>query len=263
MHPYFSPPTPHLFGHRGASGEAPENTLTAFERAWAEGVPFLEMDCHATRDGEVVVLHDALLDRTTDGSGPVAQLTCAELERLDAGYRFTADGGATFPYRGGGIRVPRLAEVLEALPEARVNLEVKQREPAIEERVIALVRELGAAERVLLAAEDDTVLERIRALRPETAIGMSRGDVIEFFQAVLEGRADAYRPRGQALQIPASFGGRPLVDPRVLESARRVGLRVHVWTINDPDEMRSLLEAGVDGVMSDFPARLLEVARKL
>src|SRR5687768_4901748 len=118
MHPYFDRAKPHLFGHRGASGERPENTLPAFERALAQGVSYLEMDCHATRDGEIVVLHDAELERTTDGEGVVSEHSYAELERLDAGYRFTPDGRA-FPFRGAGIRIPRLVEVLTAYPQAR------------------------------------------------------------------------------------------------------------------------------------------------
>ena len=118
MHPFFDTPRPHLFAHRGASAEAPENTLPAFARAVEHGVPFLELDCHATRDGEIVVLHDAELERTTDGEGPVSARSFAELERIDAGFRFSPDG-RSFPFRGRGLRVPRFAVVLEAFPGAR------------------------------------------------------------------------------------------------------------------------------------------------
>ena len=262
MHPYFSVATPHLFGHRGASGEAPENTLPAFERAWQAGVPYLEMDCHATRDSEIVVMHDATLERTTDGTGPLKEQTMEALERLDAGYRFSTDG-ERFPFRGKAVRVPRLLDVLTAFPEARINLEIKQADPPITERVVRLLRRADAIERVLLAAEDDGIMADIRAAKPGTAIGMSRGDVVELFQAALEERLETYRPPGHALQIPPSFMGDPLITPANLALARRVGLRVHVWTINDPAEMRALLRAGVDGVMSDFPARLVAAARDL
>jgi glycerophosphoryl diester phosphodiesterase len=262
VHPYFSVPTPHLFAHRGASGEAPENTLPAFSRAWDLGARFLEMDCHATRDGEVVVLHDATLERTTDGAGPVRELTFGELERLDAGHRFSPDG-RSFPFRGRGVRVPRLAEVLARFPDAHINLEVKQADPAIAAQVLRLIRDAGAESRVLLAAEEGEIMAQIRALEPKTAIGMSREDILELFRAALEDRLDAYRAPGHALQIPTDFMGDPLVTPTNLALARRFGLAVHVWTINDRDEMRDLLRAGVDGVMSDFPGRLLEVARDL
>jgi glycerophosphoryl diester phosphodiesterase len=259
MHPYFDRPTPHLFGHRGASGERPENTMAAFERALAQGVPYLEMDCHATRDGEIVVLHDAELERTTDGEGLVSERSYAELEGLDAGHRFSADG-RTFPFRGAGLRVPRLAEVLAAFPDARINLEVKQAEPPIAEEVVRLVRRARAEKRTLLAAEHEPVLAKLRALDPGTAIGSSTDDVLDFVRATIEGRLASFAPRGQALQIPPDAFGRPLVTRELLDAAHSLGLFVHVWTINEPDEMGRLLALGVDGVMSDFPARLVAVA---
>lgn len=118
VHPYLEPPRPRLFAHRGASEQAPENTLAAFERAVALGASYLETDARLTRDGEVVLLHDADVERTTDGSGRIDELDLAELRRLDAGHRFSPDGGRSFPFRGSGVRVPRLAELLETLPVA-------------------------------------------------------------------------------------------------------------------------------------------------
>jgi glycerophosphoryl diester phosphodiesterase len=262
MHPYFDLPTPHLFGHRGASGEAPENTRIAFELAWRQGVPYLEMDCHATRDGEIVILHDATIDRTTEESGPVRDRSFAELERLDAGYRFSPAGEGGFPYRGQGIRIPRLASVLEWFPEARINLEVKAPGTDVADAVVQIVRQAGAEQRMLLAAEEDETLEHLRKLDPGTAIGSARGDVIAFFQAVRDGAIDRHEPNGQALQIPPTFMGEDLVTAEAIEAAHRLGLRLHVWTINDADEMTRLFARGVDGLMSDYPARLVRVARE-
>ena len=262
MHPYFDSPTPHLFGHRGASAKAPENTLVAFERAWACGVPYLETDCHPTRDGEIVILHDPAVDRTTDGSGPARELRFSEVQRLDAGFRFTPDGGRTFPYRGQGIHIPRLVEVLEHFPEARINLEVKAEDPEAAEEVLRIVRQTGAAPRMLLAAEKDGVLEHIRKLDPGTAIGSSLGDVVAFFQAFREGEIEGHTPRGQALQIPPRFMGQDLVTPESVEAAHRLDLRIHVWTVNEPEEMVRLLRCGVDGLMSDDPETLVRVARE-
>jgi len=260
MHPYFDIPGPHLFGHRGASGEAPENTLLAFARALAHGVPYLEMDCHATRDGEIVVLHDAELARTTDGEGVVSDLSYAELERLDAGHRFTLDG-QTFPFRGAGVRVPRFTEVLEAFPQARVNLEVKQAEPAIAHEVVRVVRRANAAQRVLLASAEEPILAELVALAPGTALGSSTADVIEFVKAAAEGRLEGFRPRGHALQLPPEAFGRPLVTHELVRAAHALGLFVHVWTINEADEMKRLLALGVDGLMSDLPGLLVATAR--
>jgi glycerophosphoryl diester phosphodiesterase len=262
MHPYFDTPTPHLFAHRGASAHAPENTLVAFEQGHAAGVPYLEMDCHATRDGEIVVLHDATLDRTTDGAGPVGALPFSEVLRLDAGYRFTPDGGRTFPYRGTGARIPRLVEVLERFPQTRVNLEIKPEDRQVAEEVIRIVRRVRAEARMLLASEKAATLEHVRKLDAGTAIGSSLGDIVAFFQALRDGTLARHTPRGQALQIPPSFMGEDLVAPESVQAAHGLGLRVHVWTINDPAEMARLLGCGVDGLMSDDPALLVRVARE-
>jgi glycerophosphoryl diester phosphodiesterase len=262
VHPYFEGARPRLFGHRGASGEAPENTLPSFDLAWRQGVRFLETDCHATRDGEIVVFHDATLERTTDGRGRLRDLSFEELQRLDAGFRFTPDG-ESFPYRGKGVRVPRLADVLAAFPDARVNLEVKEASAPVAARVLEVIRAARAEERVLLAADEPEILDRIRALEPRTALGSSREDVIAFYLALGEGRIESHRPRGHALQIPPSFLGRDLVTRESIAAAHALGLEIHVWTINGPGEMRALLEVGADGLMSDFPARLVSVARKL
>jgi len=261
MHPYFDTPRPHLFGHRGASAEAPENTVPAFTRALEHGVPYLELDCHATRDGEIVVLHDAELARTTDGHGPVAELTFAELERLDAGYHWSRDG-RTFPFRGRGVRVPRFAEVLQAFPGVNLNLEVKQADPPIAEAVVKLVRRANASRRVLLASADEPILAAIVALDPGTALGSSTLDVVEFVKAAAEARLQTFVPRGHALQIPPDAFGRPLVTRELVQAAHTLGLFVHVWTINEAPEMRRLLELGVDGLMSDDPALLVATSRR-
>ena len=261
MHPYFDIVRPHLFGHRGASAEAPENTLVAFARALEHGVPYLELDCHATRDGEIVVLHDAELARTTGLDALVSELSFAELERLDAGYRFTRDGH-TFPFRGKGVRVPCFSEVLSAFPGTRLNLEVKQAEPAIAAQVVRLVRSANASARVLLASAEEPILAEIVKLDPGTALGSSTVDVIEFVKAAAESRLESFVPRGHALQIPPDAFGRPLVTAELIAAAHALGLFVHVWTINEPDEMRRLLALGVDGIMSDLPGLAVTAAAK-
>ena len=261
MHPFLALDRPHLFGHRGASGEAPENTLVSFERARAAGVPYLETDCHATSDGVIVLQHDETLDRTTDGEGPVREHSYAELEQLDAGYRFTPDGGATFPFRGTGIRILRLSELISAFPGARVNLEIKAGEQDTVDEVIRLIRSATAERRFLLVAEADAIMARIRSACPGTALGTSRGGVLEFFAALGEGRIAELAAPGDALQIPPAAFGQELVTPESIEAAHSLSMQVHVWTINDPAEMRRLLALGVDGLMSDYPEKLVREAR--
>lgn len=256
---YLDGPRPRLFAHRGGSALAPENTIEAFRAGLEAGVDRLEMDVHATRDGHVVVIHDATVDRTTDGSGEVRTLSLAELQALDAGARFVdASGEATF--RGRGVVVPTLAAVLEAFPGVPLNIEIKQDDPPLEEAVLEVLDRFAARGRVLLAAEEASIMARIRAAAPGVLTSFSAADVLEFVTAWHGGRMAEYRAPGVALQIPPSFGDVALVTAESVELAHRLGLEVHVWTIDDPGEMAALLDLGVDALMTDVPpiaARLL------
>jgi glycerophosphoryl diester phosphodiesterase len=257
-HPFLALPRPIVFGHRGASGEAPENTEIAFARALAQGAAILETDVHLSRDGEVVVAHDADVSRTTNGTGSIAALTFAELAALDAGHRFSPDDGASHPYRGRGIRMPSLREVFCAFPGVRFNIELKSGDPRLVAAVVRLVAEHERADVTLLAAAEAPTLAAVRAQLARdgvaAALGASTEDVLGFVRAAL-GQGPV--PKGPAaLQIPPSFAGRPLVTPQLVEFAHAEGVQVHVWTINDVDEMERLLALDVDGIMSDFPGRL-------
>lgn len=258
MHPYFDVPTPTVIGHRGASGELPENTLPAFERAVAQGAVILESDLHRTRDGALVLFHDDLLERTTDGHGRIADHTLAELRRLDAGARFDPAGDGSFPQRGRGIRIPTLEELLAAFPDRHLNLEIKAHDAALIADTVAMVRKAGREEQVLLAAAEDPIMHDLRAhvaaVGARTAIGASAGDVLAFVRSALDGAPPP--PGPMALQVPPGFGGRALVTPAFVAHAHAHGLVVHVWTINEPAEIHRLLDLGVDGIMSDFPARV-------
>src|SRR5712691_1124701 len=177
---FFAGPKPRLFAHRGASGEAPENTMAAFRRAVEVGVTYVELDVHATRDGQVVVIHDEALERTTNGQGKVREHSLAELQQLDAGYWFSADGGQQFPFRAAGVRIPTLAEVLRGSPTLRFTVEIKQTESPIEELVIAVMRDCSRAEDVILASEHDRVITRVRDLAPDIATSFAAGEVADF-----------------------------------------------------------------------------------
>jgi glycerophosphoryl diester phosphodiesterase len=259
---YFAPPRPRVFGHRGACGVAPENTLPSFALAAALGAGYLELDVHATRDGEIVVLHDADLDRTTNGSGAVCAHDWQQIAALDAGWHFTQDG-RTFPYRGQGVRIPRLSEVLAAYPAVPLNIEIKQGEPAIVEAVLDVLRAGDALDRTLLAAEHDDIMQAIRtAVGDRIATGMSVGDVLSFFDRLSRDDWQGYTPPGRALQVPPEHGGVEIVTPAFVAAAHRVGLEVHVWTINDATEIERLLALGVDGLMSDLPGLIVTALAK-
>jgi len=251
-----------ILAHRGASARAPENTLEAFRLAVEEGAGGLELDVHATRDGEIVVIHDATVDRTTDGSGAVAGMTLEELRRLDAGYRFSPDGGRTFPYRGRGTRIPTLAEVYEEFPDVRVNADIKETRAGTEEVVLRVIRRAAAEVRTLVASNDHAVVRRFRrasGCRIRTAA--SRREIAAFYLMSCSRLEALGRPAYDALQVPVEHKGLTLVTPRFLGAAHSRDVRVDVWTINDAAEMRRLLDLGVDGVMTDRPgvlASLLE-----
>lgn len=245
--------------HRGGAGLWPENTLYAFEHAAALGVDVIETDVRVTKDGELVVIHDEGLERTTDGVGRVGSLTLAELKRLDAAYRFSTDGGRSFPLRGSGVSVPTLREVFEALPHMRFNIEPKQAAPPLAAPLCRLIREYGMTDRVLIASFSATTLAEFRRECPEVATSAATGEVASFFTLQGAGLAASYSPAMQALQVPEHAGALHVLTRDFVEAAHGRNLRVHAWTVNAEGDMRRLIEIGVDGIMTDYPDRLLKV----
>ncbi len=219
----------------------------------ADGAERLELDVHATADGHVVVLHDATLDRTTDGTGPVRHRTLAEVRALDAGCRFTAPDGS-HPWRGRGVRVPTLDELLAAHPGVPLNIEVKQDAPAIEQAVLAALDRHGARERTLLAAEHASIMTRIRAAAPDVLTSCSAAEATDFVFRLRDGRLEGWSCPAVALQVPPTYADVAIVTAESVAAAHRLGLEVHVWTVNDPAEMEALLDLGVDGLMTDLPS---------
>lgn len=252
--------SPIAFAHRGGAALWPENTLAAFEGAVALGYRYIETDVHMTRDGKIVCFHDATLERTTNGRGRICELDYRELSRLDAGHNFTPDGG-TFPFRGQGLRVPTLEEALALHPDLRLNIEIKQSSPAMEQALWEEIDRLDAHERLLVAAAHDPIVHRFRALRPRRAMPTSPGyrGVLRFWLGVRTGLSRFDRYGFDALQVPAAHRGLTVVDRAFVDAAHEHGLHVHVWTIDEPEEMHRLLDLGVDGLMTDRPDVLKEV----
>lgn len=260
-HPFFDAPTPLVLGHRGCAGEAPENTLLSFERALAQGADILESDVQYTRDAVPVLLHDDDVIRTTDAAGAIRDFDSSELARLDAGYRFSPAPGRSFPFRGAGLRIPTLSEALLRFPHARFNLELKAAEPALIAATLNAVEAAHAAPRVLLTAGENAVMDLLRgalaARGTRVAEGACVADILELVASVREGRAP--RSRAMAYQVPAEFAGEPIVTRELVAHAHAYGAQLHVWTINDADEMERLLALGVDGIVTDFPGRLFQL----
>lgn len=240
---------PLLIGHRGAAGLVPENTIASFRDAverW--GVDMIELDVHASADGRCVVIHDDTVDRTTDGSGRVAAMSVDQLRALDVGYRFRGPGG-DHPFRGAGLTIPTIEEVLETFPDTPLTAEVKA--GAAQRPLFEALRRFGAADRVVVAGMDH---------RDRTMFGDYRGarsgstrDVRWFYGLHRLFASRLWRRSVDVFQVPERHGTSRLVTPRFVRDAARHGLPVHVWTVNDPDIMARLLDWGVDGIITDRP----------
>ena len=246
---------PLLVAHRGGSKLAPENTLAAFRQAihrWRADM--LEMDVRLTRDGEVVVIHDETVDRTTDGTGTVASLTYAEVASLDGGYRFR-DPEGSYSFRGLGVSVPRFEDVLLDLPGVRLNVEAK--EPQVASPLVDIIRRHGEENRVLVAAEFESNRRSVRAYPGPW--GASRTHVFWFWALHRLPKGGGYVPQADILQVPEVWNGLRIVTPRFIRAAHERNLPVQVWTVDDPADMQRLLSWGVDGIQTDRPDLLARV----
>jgi glycerophosphoryl diester phosphodiesterase len=245
---------PTNFAHRGASSRVPENTLEAFRLAVLSGAGGLELDVHMTSDGRIVVIHDDSVDRTTEGTGLVRRMTLHEVQSFDAGYRFTLDGGTTYPYWGRGVRVPELREVLREFPGYTVNIDIKEEQPGVEATLLETIKDAGAGDRVLVVSEMPAVVERVRELSGSSiSTGASRQEIRDFYRLSRLRLEFLVRPPYDALQVPVEYGGREVVTPRFVKAAHNRGVRVDVWTIDEPEEMRRLLDLGADVIMTNRP----------
>ena len=253
MNPLFDLDARPVIAHRGASGLAPENTLPAFELAVRQGADALELDVRLTRDGAAVVIHDATLERTTDRSGPVLAHTLAELRMADAGARFTPDRGRTFPFRGTGVRIPTLAEVLWALPKVPVLVEVK--EPEVQDAVRRVLLQEDAAGRCVPASELGSALQAFR--EPPFACGACASDIAQLYRAVMF-RRQLPQPGYRPLSVPRHHRGLPVPTRRFVAAARSLGCPVHVWTVNDAATARRLWARGVAGIVTNVPQVILD-----
>jgi glycerophosphoryl diester phosphodiesterase len=246
-------------------GRAPENTLPSFRKAVEDGAEALELDVHQSADGAIVIIHDDTVDRTTSGRGEIRSLSLKDLKSLDAGYRLTLDGGKSFPWRGLGIEIPTLEEFFLSFPDSKAIVEIKQSPDPFVTAVIDTVCSLGREDRVILACEDDRIMalvrDELRSRGLQIATGFSFGEVAAFIHCVRAGRISSFTPAGQAFQIPSKYGDSTLVDRQSVDAAHALGLEIYVWTVNEPEEMRRLLELDVDGLITDYPDRLVRILR--
>jgi len=248
---------PLVMAHQGGKGLRPDNTLSAFEHAVAMGVDVLEMDIHTTADGVPVVMHDDTVDGTTNGTGPIHSFTLAELKELDAGYNWTSDDGQTYPYRGQGITVPTMEEVFAAFPGMPMNIEIKQAEPSMVPTFCQLIRDYGRTDQVLVASFHEETMAEFREECPEVATSTGKSEVIVLFATSKVLVEAAWSPPASAAQVPEYEGSLHVITPRFIDAAHHRGLEVHAWTINDEADMQRMIDLGVDGIITDYPDRLL------
>lgn len=228
-----------IIAHRGASGELPENTLPAFAAALEAGADMCELDVQLSRDGAAVVIHDDTVERTTNGTGAVSTMTLAEIRNLDAGVKF----GAAFA----GTRIPTLDEVL-TLAHGRCALNIELKSPGVEREVCRLVRAHGRFNDTIVSSFDWNLLAAVRRLEPSLALGVLAETQIEpMFEAALRLHAVSVNPRFDT------------VTPSMVERAHHAGLKLLVWTVDAIMDIKRLIALGVDGIMTNYPARMAEI----
>lgn len=257
-----------VVAHRGGLIERPDSTVAAFDHAVAVGATWLELDVHLSADGIAVVIHDDTVDRTTNGTGAVSDLTLDELRLLDAGYRWPEDMAPAERrfaaahqepvWRGQGLGILTLDEFLARYTRHRLMIEIK---PPGDDVVAAVLNDIsrhGRERSVLIASFDQDTLDKVRRLAPEIATVASAGEARLFLAFASLGLARFWPRRADALAIPPSLGERRLLTPRVVRAARSIGLPVYVWTINDAETWDQLIDKGVDGILTDRPQALTE-----
>ena len=261
------------YAHQGGAWESPSSTLHTIEQALAAGATGIELDVHATADGELVVCHDATVDRTTDASGTIASFTLAELRGLDFSYWWVPGADVTpgrpaaeYPFRGRApadtsFGIATLREVLERFPGVVLNLDIKQTAPVVpayEEALALLLAEFGRVDDVIVASFLDSATDAFRRCAPAVPTSAGTAATAEAWRAVQGGHEMPDIP-AVAYQVPERQGDLVVVDERFVEAAHRSGKAVHVWTVNDTESMERLLGLGVDGIISDVPTTLCGV----
>lgn len=261
-HPFFAnfDTYPLVFAHADDTGQGlwPGNTMPFFRGVSELDVDVLELDVHMTKDGHIVLMHDDTVDRTTNGTGKITDLTLKEIKSLEVAGDWSPDGGATYPYRGQGLRVPTLAEVFYLFPDIPMNIEIKQTDPAMAVPFCVMLRNFKMTEKVLVPSFSDQAMADFRAVCPEVATAGSSSEVRSFVLLNFAFLSNLLSPAYQAFQVPEKSSEIPVVNPRFVDAAHGRNLQIHVWTVNHEEDMQRFIEMGVDGIMTDRPDLLLQ-----
>lgn len=240
-----------VLAHRGAPKDFPENTISSFKKAVELGADVLEADIHFTKDKKFAVIHDDTLERTTDGTGKAADYTLDELKKFDAGYRFSSDKGKLFPYRGAGMTIPSLEELLIEFPVERFNIDLKSKNPEQIKYYADIIKKFNAEKRILTASKHTSLLKKIRRIFPDMATSLGLREIVYLLILSKLGLERIYNIEGDVLQIPLKYRRVKLAVKSFIRKAHQKKLAVHFWTINNEDKMEELLAMGADGIFTE------------
>jgi len=260
-HPYFSSDEFMVIAHRGGLGLGPEHTLYTYRRAVQLGIDVLEIDVRITKDGQLVVIHDKTVNRTTNGTGLVENYTLADIHTLDAAYRWSPDEDNRFPLRGKGVKIPSLSEVFQEFQQIRINIEIKEPQAAMITTLCRIIQDHDMLKKIMIASFNTGALKKFRSLCPAVATSAGSSEVILFYSLQKVRLESIYSPNALALQVPEKYGAIQVVNRRFVEAAHKRNLRVHVWIVNDIDSMKRLLKLGVDGIITDYPQQLSDTLK--
>lgn len=259
---YASAPKTLVIAHQGGDGVWPGDTMFAFEKAVEIGADVLEMDARITKDSQIVLMHDEQVDRTTDDTGLIEDMTLEQLKKLDAAYQWSLDDGKTFPYRGKGIQVPTLEELFQKFPQMRYLIEIKLTVNPIDKPLCDLIRKYGMQDKVIIGSFHDEAMKNFRITCPEVATSAARTEVRNY---VLLGKVFLWgfiAPQYQAIEPPydpSESLGITIMTERFVRESHAKNIRIEPWTVNDPELMKQYIEWGVDGIITDRPDLLIEV----
>ena len=254
-----------ILAHQGGDGEFPSNTMYAFEQAVAISVDVLEMDIHSSADDVLVVIHDATVERTTDGTGRVNEMSLAELQSLDAGYNWPTLNGhdlldsGEFPYRGQGHTIPALEEVFMAFPDMPMSIEIKQESPSIAGILCDLIREYDREDLTIVPSFSPVAMQEFRTACPEVATAGVQSEVTVFFAFSTAGLGAAWQPSTESFMIPEYQGDLQIISQRFVNQLAGRNVALYPWTINSEEQIQRMIDYGVDGIITDYPSLAMEI----
>ncbi|WGL16235.1 glycerophosphodiester phosphodiesterase [Microbulbifer bruguierae] len=245
-------------GDESGCGLYPGNTLFYLRKMLELGVDALELDLNLTADGHLILMHDPTLERTTNGCGPVRVHTLSQLRELNAAYHWSRDG-ENYPYRDRPLPIATIDEVFAAIPEAPLIIELKNNDAEAARAMSRAIRKAGRDDRVIVSSFHHRVIREFRRLSPSVKTGATMPEALMLYLGQWAGIAKFLPCDYQTMQLPTRYCGLDVCSPRFIAAARRRGLHLSVWTVDDPEQMKHYIDLGIDGIVTNRPDRLLKL----